>query len=156
QTMEDHSKGSVVGYTAVLTPALANSFHWGFTRQSTGFVGNSQQEWNVFYGLDQSFAYSHAAQTPTNNILDEGSWIKWNDILQVGATLGWVRDPRSSLQHSFLVGKGATNWMSPTGFANTNGGELDPANGKFPEPASTPAYDLPMLSLLGMVSDAVA
>ena len=65
QTMEDHSKGSVVGYTAVLSPTLVNSFHWGFTRQSTGFVGNSNQEWNVFYGLDQSFAYSHSAQTPT-------------------------------------------------------------------------------------------
>ena len=156
QTMEDHSKGSVVGYTAVLTPAVVNSFHWGFTRQSTGFVGNSQQEWNVFYGLDQSFAYSHAAQTPTHNILDDVSWTKGNHSLQLGANLGWVRDPRSSLEHSFPVGKGATNWMSPTGFANTNGGELDPANGGFPEPASTPAYDLPMLSLLGMVSDAVA
>jgi hypothetical protein len=45
--------------------------------------------------------------------------------------------------------------MSPTGFANT-GGELDPATGGFPEPASTPAYDLPMLSMLGMVSDVLA
>ena len=156
QTMEDHSKGSVVGYTAVLTPSVVNSLHWGFTRQSTGFVGNSNQEWNVFYGLDQSFAYSHNAQTPTHNLLDDLSWTKGKHSLQMGGSAGWVRDPRFSLEHSFPVGKGATNWMSPTGFANTGGGELDPVNGGFPEPASTPAYDLPMLSLLGMVSDVVA
>jgi hypothetical protein len=156
QTMEDHSKGFVVGYTAVLSPSVVNSFHWGFTRQSTGFIGNSNQEWNVFYGLDPSFVYSHAAQTPAHNLLDDLSWTKGKHSLQLGGNVGWVRDPRFSLEHSFPTGKGATNWMSPTGFANTGGGELDPANGGFPEPASTPAYDLPMLSLLGLVSDVVA
>ena len=64
---------------------------------------------------------------------------------------------RSSVEHLLSQWeRGLRRWMSPTGFANTGGGELDPANGNFPEPASTPAYDLPMLSLLGMVSDVVA
>jgi hypothetical protein len=150
-----------VGYTAVLSPTVVNTFHWGFTRQSTGFVGNSDtKEWNTFYNLSQSFTYSHNAQTPTHNLLDDFSWTKGKHTLQLGGNIGYVRDPRLSFEHSFSVGKGATNWMSPTGFANTGGGELDPgqvnpATGLpyFPEPASTPAYDLPMLSLLGMVSD---
>jgi hypothetical protein len=156
QTMEDHSKGMVVGYTAVLKPTVVNSLHWGFTRQSTGFVGNpaAQREWNVFYGLDQSFAYSHNAQTPTHNILDDLSWTKGQHTIQVGGNLGWVRDPRYSLQHSFNEGKGATNWMSPTGFANT-GSYLDPATGNFPEPLSAFQYDYPMLGMLGMTSDIV-
>jgi len=154
-TLVDHSKGFVVGYTAVLSPSVVNTLHWGFTRQSTGFVGNSNQEWNTFYGLDPSFTYSHNAQTPTHNLLDDFSWTKGKHTLQLGGNIGYVRDPRLSLQHSFSVGKGATNWMSPTGFANTGGGQLDPINGGFPEPASTPAYDLPMLSLLGLVSDIV-
>src|SRR5437588_3672514 len=155
QTMEDHSKGFVVGYTAVLNPAMVNTFHWGFTRQSTGFVGNTTQEWNTFYGLDQSFAYSHNAQTPTNNFLDDFSWTRGRHTFQFGGNIGIVRDPRLSLQHSFPQGKGATNWMSPTGFAFT-GGELDPATQGFPEPNSATAYDLPMLSMLGMVSDVVS
>jgi hypothetical protein len=161
ETLEDHSKGSVVGYTAVLKPTVVNSLHWGFTRQSTGFIGNSQQEWNVFYGLDPSFAYSHNAQTPTHNILDDLSWTKGRHTIQVGANLGWVRDPRYSLQHSFNEGKGATNWMSPTGFANT-GIYLDPATGinpatsqAYPEPQSAFQYDYPMLGMLGMTSDIV-
>jgi hypothetical protein len=155
QTLADHSKGVVVGYTAVLSPTRVNTFHWGFTRQSTGIVGNSNQEWNLFYGLDQGIVYSHNSQTPTHNLIDDFSLIKGTHTLQFGGNIGFAGNPRGSYEHSFSVGKGATNWMSPTGFANTGGGYLDPANAGFPEPASSPAYDLPMLSLLGMVSDII-
>jgi hypothetical protein len=156
QTMEDHSKGFVVGYTAVLKPTMVNTLHWGFTRQSTGFLGDSNQEWNTFYGLDQGISYSHNAQTPVQNLLDDFSWTRGKHTLQFGGNIGIVRDPRVSLQHSFSQGKGATNWMSPTGFANTGGGYLDPANIGLPEPASNFQYDYPILGLLGMVSDVVA
>ncbi len=155
-TIVDHSKGFVVGYTAVLKPTMVNTFHWGFTRQSTGFVGNTKQEWNVFYGLNQGIAYSHSAQTPVNNLSDDLSWTKGTHTLQFGGNVGIVRNPRISLEHSFSLGKGATNWMSPTGFANTSGGSpLDPINIGKPEPASSFAYDYPVLGLLGMVSDIV-
>ena len=155
ESLEDHSKGFVLGYTAVLSSTLVNSFHWGFTRQSVGIIGNSTQPWNVFYGLDQSFAYSHNAQTPTHNFVDDFSWTKGKHTFQFGGNIGIVRDPRLSLEHSFVEGKGATNWMSPTGFANTGGGYLDPSTGGFPEPSSNFQYDYPMLGLLGMVSDLV-
>jgi Carboxypeptidase regulatory-like domain len=155
QTLTDHSKGFVVGYTALLSPTVVNTFHYGFTRQSTGIIGNSNQPWDAFYGLDQGFTYSHNAQTPVNNLLDDVSWTKGKHTLQFGANVGLARNPRVSYEHSFSLGKGATNWMSPTGFANT-GGLLDPANGGFAEPASSPAYDYPILGLLGMVSDVVA
>src|SRR5215475_9553654 len=155
QTVEDHSKGFVFGYTALLSPNVVNNFHWGFTRQSTGFIGNTQQEWNVFYGLDQGINYSHNAQTPVHNFLDDFSWTHGQHSVQLGVNVGFARDPRLSYEHSFPLGKGATNWMSPTGFANT-GGYLDPANQGFAEPASAFAYDYPVLGLLGMVSDVVA
>src|SRR6266446_3818930 len=155
QTMTDHSKGFVVGYTAVLSPSAVNTFHWGFTRQSVGILGNTNQDWNVFYGLDQAVFYDHNSQTPVQNFLDDFSWTKGKHSIQFGGNIGIVRDPRLSLQHSFSEGKGATNWMSPTGFANT-GGYLDPANIGLPEPASAFQYDYPVLGLLGMVSDIVA
>ncbi len=161
QTVTDHSKGFVVGYTAVLSSTMVNSFHWGFTRQSTGIVGNSNQPWNLFYGLDQGVVYSHNSQTPVHNLLDDFSWTKGTHTLQFGTNVGFARNPRTSYEHSFSLGKGATNWMSPTGFANTGsyldpGTFVDPATGQlFPEPASSPAYDYPVLGLLGMVSDIV-
>jgi len=153
-TVADHSKGFVVGYTTLLSSSAVNTFHWGFTRQSTGFIGNTQQEWNAFYGLDQGFNYSHNAQTPVHNFLDDFSWTHGQHTLQFGVNAGFARDPRLSYEHSFPLGKGATNWMSPTGFANT-GGYLDPANQGLAEPASAFAYDYPTLALLGMVSDIV-
>ena len=161
QTLTDHSKGFVVGYTAVLSPTAVNSFHWGFTRQSTGILGNSNQQWNEFYGLDQGIFYTHNAQTPVHNLLDDFSWTKGKHTLQFGTNVGFARDPRLSYQHSFSVGKGATNWMAPTGFANTvtptsPGSPLDPFYAGLPEPASSPQYDYPVLGLLGMVSDIVA
>jgi len=174
QTIDDHSKGIAVGYTFVPTSNLVNTFHWGFTRQSTGVIGNSRSEWNVFYGLDQGITYSHNAQTPVNNFVDDVSWTKGRHTLQFGANTGFARNPRVSYEHSFSVGKGATNWMSPTGFANTathtdpanplscgligtttGGSPLDPCHGGYPEPASTPQFDYPIMGLLGMVSDIV-
>ena len=161
-TLSDHSKGVALGYTAVLAPNKVNTFRWGFTRQSTGFIGNTNQPWNLFYGLDQGVAYSHNSQTPIHSFVDDFSWTKHTHTFQFGGNFGFARDPRLSYQHSFSLGKGATNWMSPTGFANT-GCYLDPATSancsgptlNFPEPASSPQYDLPVMSLLGMVSDVV-
>jgi hypothetical protein len=174
QTIDDHSKGFALGYTFVLNHNMVNTFHWGFTRQSTGVLGNSNQEWNVFYGLDQGIVYSHNAQTPVHNFLDDFSWTKGGHSLQFGVNTGFARNPRVSYEHSFSIGKGATNWMSPTGFANTathtdpsnplscgtigtttGGSPLDPCHGNYPEPASTPQFDYPIMGLLGMVSDIV-
>jgi carboxypeptidase family protein len=160
QTVLDHSKGFVVGYTAVLSSSLTNTFHWGFTRQSTGFIGNSNQPWNTFATLDQGINYSHSFQVPVHNLLDDLSWTKAGHTFQFGANLGFVRNPRVSFLHSFSVGKGQTFWMAPVAFANTAGpgcpagvgSPLDPCYGGFAEPASTTAYDFPMLGLLGMVS----
>lgn len=176
QTLSDHSKGMVVGYTVVLSNTLANTFRWGFTRQSTGFSGDSNQPWNTFLGLDQGITYSHNFQMPVNNFIDDVSWTKGKHTLQFGGNVGIARDPRVSYLHSFSTGVGTTSWMAPTGFANTanldpasgpvcnsstrttyaaGGSTLDPCYGGFPEPANSVAYDYPMLSLLGMDSQMI-
>ncbi len=156
QTITDHSKGFVVGYTAVISNTLANTFHWGFTRQSTGFIGDSNQPWNTFLGLDQGITYSHNFQMPVHNFTDDFSWTKGSHSLQFGGNVGIARDPRLSSLHSFSTAVGTTSWMAPTGFANT-GSTLDPGKLGFPEPTAVASvgYDYPMLSLLGMVSQMV-
>jgi hypothetical protein len=156
QTTADHSKGFALGYTAVLSSTIANSFHWGFTRQSYGVVGNTNKPWNSFLGLDQGFTYSHNFQVGIHNLLDDFSWTKKNHAFQFGAAIGLARDPRSSNLHSNHLGLGTTNWTSPIGFANTSS-KLDPmvALGA-PEPKTSTAYDRPLLALYGMISDVVA
>ena len=153
QTVVDYSKGMAVGYTAVISSTKVNTFHYGFTRQSTGYIGNSNLPWNTFYTLDNPFTYSHNFQMPINNFLEDFSWTKGKHTILLGGGVGIARDPRVSYLHSFSQGKGATFWMAPVGFANTGGqSPLDPVNGNFPEPASSSAYDYPMLGLLGIVS----
>ena len=103
ETTLDHSKGFVLGYIAVLSPTLTNSFHWGFTRQSFGIVGNTDQQWNTFLGLDQGITYSHNFQVPLHNFVDDVSWTKENSYLPVRSR-DWNR-PRSphklsALQHA--------------------------------------------------------
>src|SRR5216683_5008856 len=54
-TLTDFSKGLTVGYTALLRPTLINNFHWGFTRQSLGSIGNNDTEpFNFFRGLNDN------------------------------------------------------------------------------------------------------
>jgi hypothetical protein len=157
QTIADHSKGFALGYTALLSSAMVNSFHWGFTRQSYGAVGNANQEWNTFIGLDQGIAYSRNSQLPVNNFADDFSWTKGTHTLQFGTNIGVARNARTSYLHSFNFGLGTSSWMSPTALADS-ASPLDPTNGGFPEVnlADKAGYDRPMISLLGIVSDVVA
>jgi len=181
QTIADHSKGFALGYTAILTPTLANSFRWGYTRQSYGSDGVSStagnnQPWNTFLGLDQGITYSHSFQVGTHNLLDDFTWTKGTHSLQFGAAVGLARDPRTSYLHSASVGLGTTNWTSPIGFSYTTS-PLDPMNaqahpnlmvtadcapstpclpGTAPEPYNATQYDRPLLALYGMISDVVA
>ena len=169
QTTLDHSKGFVLGYIAVLSPSLTNSFHWGFTRQSFGIIGNTDAQWNTFLGLDQGISFSHNFQVPLHNFVDDVSWTKGTHTFQFGAAIGIARDPRTSYLHSNTLGLGTTNWTSPIGFAGTTS-TLDPLNagahptlsvpnfpvGTAPEPQTATQYDRPLLALYGMISDVVA
>src|SRR5215470_10856001 len=168
-TTADHSKGFAVGYMAVLTNTLNNSFRWGYTRQSYGVVGNTNQPWNQFLGLDQGFTYSHNFQVGIHNLLDDVSWTKGKHTFQLGTSIGIARDPRTSYLHSSHLGLGTTNWTSPIGFAGTTS-TLDPQNasahpnlsilgnapGTAPEPFNATQYDRPLLAFYGMISDVVA
>jgi hypothetical protein len=165
QTNVDHSKGFALGYTAVLNSNLTNSFLWGYTRQSFGVIGDTNQSWNTFLGLDQGIVYSHNFQVGLHNLKDDLSWTKKTHAFQFGGVIGLARDPRTSYLHSNDLGLGTTNWTSPIGFSFTSS-SLDPTNTNpspfghpginLPEPLSSTAYDRPLLALYGMISDVVA
>jgi hypothetical protein len=160
RTIVDHSNGFAFGYVSVLSPTLTNSFHWGFTRQSFGLTGNTDQQWNEFLGLDQGINFSHSYQVPLHNLLDDVSWTKGTHSFQFGAAIGIARSPRTSYLHSNTIGLGTTNWTSPIGFAGTSS-TLDPMSSAHPgivgpEPLTATQYDRPLLALYGMISDVVA
>src|SRR6267378_3661605 len=161
QTIPDHSKGFALGYIVVLSPTMVNSFHWGYTRQSFGVLGNTDQQWNTFLGLDQGINFSHSFQLPLHNFVDDFTWTKGTHSFQFGTSIKIARNPRTSFLHSNTLALGTTNWTSPIGFAGTTS-TLDPANVdahpllNAPEPLTATQYDRPLLALYGMISDVVA
>src|SRR6202790_4035062 len=155
QTTGDHSKGFALGYIVVLNPTMVNSFHWGYTRQSFGVLGNTDQQWNTFLGLDQGINFSHSFQLPLHNFLDDFTWPRGTHSFQFGTSIKIARNPRTSFLHSNTLALGTTNWTSPIGFAGTTS-TLDPARVGAPEPVTATQYDRPLLSLYGMISDVVA
>src|SRR6202165_5327184 len=169
QTTGDHSKGFALGYIVVLNPTMVNSFHWGYTRQSFGVLGNTDQQWNTFLGLDQGMNFSHSFQLPLHNFVDDFTWTKGTHSFQFGTSIKIARNPRTSFLHSNNLALGTTNWTSPIGFAGTVT-TLDPMNGAAhpnlivpgfpagtaPAPVTATQYDRPLLSLYGMISDVVA
>jgi hypothetical protein len=154
--IDDHSKGFGVGYTSVLSTSIVNSFHYGFTRASYGVIGNTNQAWNTFIGLDQGLTYSQNFQLPVHNFADDFSWTKHTHTFQFGGNVGIARNPRSSNLHSNNFTLGTSSWMSPTGIADT-GTALDPASNGFPgvDLSFKSGYDRPVIGLLGIVSDFV-
>jgi hypothetical protein len=155
QTIADHSKGFALGYIVVLSPTMVNSFHWGYTRQSFGVLGNTDQQWNTFLGLDQGINFSHNFHLPLHNFVDDFTWTKGTHSFQFGTSIKIARNPRTSFLHSNTLALGTTNWTSPIGFAGTTS-TLDPTNVGAPEPVTATQYDRPLLSLYGMISDVVA
>src|SRR5882724_3323471 len=119
QTIADHSKGFALGYIVVLSPTMVNSFHWGYTRQSFGLLGNTDQLWITFLGLDQGITFSQSFQLPLHNFVDDFSWTKGTHSFQFGTSIKIARDPRTSYLHSNTLAPGSTNWTSPIGFAGT-------------------------------------
>jgi len=153
---DDHSKGFAVGYTSVISTALVNNFHYGFTRESYSILGNSNVPWNTFIGLDQGFVYSQNFQLPVHNFVDDFSWTRGTHALQFGGNIGIARNPRVSYLHSNNYTLGTSSWMSPTGIADT-GTPMDPASHGFPgvDLSFKSGYDRPIIGLLGLVSDFV-
>jgi Carboxypeptidase regulatory-like domain len=162
QTTSDHSKGFALGYIVLLSPTMVNSFHWGYTRQSFGIIGNTDQQWNTFLGLDQGINFSHNFQLPLHNFVDDFTWTRGTHSFQFGTSIKIARNPRTSFLHSNTLALGTTNWTSPIGFAGTVTSTLDPTNVTAhpgisgPEPQTATQYDRPLLSLYGMISDVVA
>ncbi len=150
----DHTKGFAIGYTGVFSPTLVNNFRYGLTRQSVGNLGNSDQTWNEFRGLDQGIVRSQSFQMPVHNFVDDLSWTKGSHTFQFGGNVGLVRNPRQSTLDSFSNGLANSAWLNTSGLANT-GSPLSPDNGGFAavDPAFNNSYDFPMMALLGMITE---
>lgn len=156
-TVVNHSKGLVVGETSIITPALVNNFRYGFTRQSVGTLGNTDQPVILFRGLNDNTpranTYSEAFQTPVHDFVDDVSWRKGDHSVTFGANVRLIRNPSVSTTDSFSDGITNASWLSAAAIANT-GTEMDPPNYGYPAVLDSfgNSYDYPLIALLGAVT----
>jgi hypothetical protein len=165
QTIADLSKGSTVGYTAVLRPTLVNNFRWGFTRQSYGNSGNNNtQRFIYFRGLNDNETTNNSSlaitrsrnfQVPVHNFVDDVSWIRGRHTFQFGVNVAFIRNPRKSQLDSFSDGFTNASWLDNAALANSGSAtDMDPAMFGLPavDGSFQNSYDYPMIALMGAVT----
>jgi len=166
-TFADYSKGFSVGYTALLKPTLINNFHWGFTRQSFGNIGNNDSQPFIFFrGLNDdegannselAVTRSSSFQTPVHNFVDDLSWTRGKHTLQFGTNIRFIRNPRQNFLSSFSSASTNSSGLDTAGIVGSKS-PLDPRNHSSDGlPAVNRAfrlgYNWPIMAMMGIVSE---
>jgi hypothetical protein len=166
-TFADYSKGFSAGYTALLKPTLVNNFHWGFTRQSFGNIGNNDGKPFIFFrGLNDdegannselAVTRSSSFQTPVHNFVDDLSWTRGKHTFQFGTNIRFIRNPRQNFLSSFSSASTNSSGLDTAGIVGSKS-PLDPRNHSSDGlPAVTPGfrlgYNWPIMAMMGIVSE---
>ncbi|MFZ0638317.1 MAG: carboxypeptidase regulatory-like domain-containing protein [Candidatus Acidiferrales bacterium] len=170
-TTTDFSKGMVLGYTAVITPALTNNFRYGLTKQSIVSAGDSDLPANFIRGINQDEGnYGIGFNFPVNNFTDDLSWTKGQHTFTFGTDVSIVHNNSVSTESSFSSGLANAAWLTTGGFSFQNrddqfnpdcetvyGGGPNNCSPVDTFPAVSPGfyngYDFPLIGLLGMISE---
>jgi hypothetical protein len=111
-TERDNSKGLSARYTAVITPALINSFNYGLTRLGQGFSGVTGTGFELT-SIDPLQNYEGARPrsrvNPLHNFVDDLTWTKGKHTITMGTNLRFNKNDLALYTNSFPLYKyGAT------------------------------------------------
>jgi hypothetical protein len=160
--IRDTSRALAVGYTGVLTNNLVNSFHYGFTRQSSDNDGIETAPLVSFRFIDDlvpgvssvspQTSFTTKFHVPVHNWVDDLTWTRGKHTLQFGTNVRLINNVRASDASNFNNGLVNPDFLpiSPAG----SGGSLDPAAFGFPavDPNNTGVYNDDIVDLVGVVT----
>ena len=162
QDIVNYNKGLIANYSAVISNTLVNSFRYGFIRESVGTLGNTDQPWNTFRGMDPvlgtggssgTLNYSSAFQEPINSFWEDLNWTHGKHSWQFGFQISRIRNPTTSTTSSFSNGYMNAQWLDTSGLAGRTASPLNPVNSGYPEVNFSgfgTNYDNAVTNLLGM------
>jgi hypothetical protein len=104
QTLLNNNKGLSVGYTALITNNLVNTFHYGLTRISEKTSGHQAQDFVDFRFIDNLQDYSSSTLgriLPQHHIRDDVSWAKGTHTWSFGGEFRMTRNATFSNLNSF-------------------------------------------------------
>ncbi len=153
--------GGAIGYDAVLSPTLTNSFRYGFTKIDENNAGLTNSNYTTFRfispyeGIGSSFTDNRA--TPTQNFVNDLSWFKGRHTMKAGTNIRFTRVPKNRFQTSFLSATVNPSWVAGIGRRNMPGSSFCTVPGcSLPAVATgfQAGYADAWLNLLGVLSQA--
>ncbi len=114
QTLLNNNKGFSVGYTALLTNQLVNSFHYGYTRISEKTSGLQTQEYVDFRFISNLQEYNSdtfGRILPQHHFRDDVSWTKGVHTFSFGGEFRMTRNSTFNNQNSFHTFLINPSWM---------------------------------------------
>ena len=155
--------GGAVGYDAVLSPTITNSFRYGFTQIDENNAGVTNQNYVIFRfispfeGIGDTNTFTDTRQTPTQNFVNDLSWFKGRHTMKAGTNIRFTRVPKNRFQSSYLSATINPSWVAGIGRRNMPGSAFCTVPGcSLPAVATAfqAGYADAWLNILGVLSQA--
>ena len=155
--------GGALGYDAVLSPALTNSFRYGFTKIDENNAGVTDSNYNTFRfitpfnGKGDTNTFTDTRATPTQNFVNDLSWFKGRHTMKAGTNIRFTRVPKNRFQSSYLSASVNPSWVAGIGRRNMPGSAFCTVPGcNLPAVATggQAGYADAWLNILGVLSQA--
>jgi hypothetical protein len=154
--------GYAVGYDAVLSPTMVNTFRYGLSKIDDATIGLRTADAVTFRFITDFNALTSTSgrEVPTHNIVNDLSWLKGTHTIKAGTNIRFTRSPKYSNSNSFHTGNLNPSWVAGTGrnYMPGSTGCANPLCSQLPAVASTFAsgYGDPWLTILGVISQPTA
>jgi hypothetical protein len=144
-----NNKGYAAGYTAVLTPNIVNSFHYGLTRVGNQTTGILDSAYTLFRGYSGIYGTSTGTTRiiPVQTLSDDLSWNKGTHSIRIGGVYRYISNQSLSYSHSYNTG--STN----PSVINGSGADITPTSLGVSSSTKT-SYQYAEGALLGIVASA--
>jgi hypothetical protein len=155
-TIVDNSKGIAAGDVWTITNTLVNNFRYGLVRQGYANRGVTDGNYLKFQDIATLTGVGNTSQivnVPTNDFVDDITWVKGNHTFQFGANYRLVLNNRSS--DATLYNTATVTYVDlGYGAIAGTGSSLDPDAFGFPTVSSISAYDVAVADIVGMITSA--
>jgi hypothetical protein len=155
--------GGAIGYDAVLSPTITNSFRYGFTKIDENNAGVTDSNFVTFRfvtpfdGKGDANTFTDTRATPTQNFVNDLSWFKGRHTMKAGTNIRFTRVPKNRFQSSYLSASVNPSWVAGIGRRNMPGSSFCTVPGcNLPAVATgfQAGYADAWLNILGVLSQA--
>jgi hypothetical protein len=154
--------GGAVGYDAVLSTSLTNSFRYGLTRIDEANIGKTTSNYVTFRFIDPFDAvgstFTDSREPNTHNIVNDLSWFRGAHTIKLGTNIRYSRVPKERFQSAFLSATSNPSWVNGVGRRNMPGSAFctAPICSQLPvvAPAGQAGYGDSWIHILGVITQA--